>query len=489
MSKTGCDEKEQEDADKKADSASETVTASRGVRFDSTLKMVLIPSRGEFKRAGMYEHLWWTSQDFLQFQASANSEIRMLASYEGIGAKLARFKLYQPGHDSIDGDEFRGLVGEAACTDSGSEASLPSTPSSSVVDLPALATKTTAKGVWRPSTSWQPPFCSSPGGFGGGSGAKTACAVGAVAPSSSAASAPPSQQTSVGVARALASAGQGQGRGKDASIGVVGAGEVEVAARAAEGARKSGALWGPSGDGDDTFGLFQQDDDEGEAESPITSRGAVSEEGQGEGEGEEQEQQQRPPSIDSDSGSTILTTGSSAGSSDDGEGLDDIIFPSAEAQAESLPPQGLQRKHQQPGMRKVSSLDCVKSALRAPLPEGLDEEAASTSPWSWNGKLKSALTGRKPAKAPLSPSSSSSPRGLHEEGFWRLCVSIDKPNGLDGERKSRFSNHRTYGHDEIMGGMGLLSLLGWVGAFVLVAYLVFDHGPGLSDGGPPLAKF
>lgn len=501
MDANECGEKTELDTSEEVTGARSPPSADprRGVSFNSTLKLVLIPSRGEFKRAGMYEALWWTSVDFLQFQAAANSEIRMLASYEGIGAKLARFKLYQPGSEGIDGDEFRGLIGEATCgTDSGSEvSSLPSTPSSSpyssALDLPALAVKTAAKGAWRssaaalPNSNWQPPVCSSPGGFSSASSAKTMSAIAAVAPSSSAATSPPPLQASGGSSTAPVSSGRNRGM----SGGVVGACKADGAAERA-GAREAGALWGSSiEDSDDTFGLFQEE--ESKEESPTTTPVAASEEA-GEDGGQDQQQNQRPPSIDSDSGSTILTACSSGGSSDDGEGLDDIVFPSAETETSS--PQGLVYK-QRRGMRKVSSLDCVKSALRAPLPEGLDDEAGGASPWSWNGKLKSSLTGRKTAtKAPLSPphssSSSASPRGLQEDGFWRLCVSIDKPNGLDGEPKSRFSN-RTYGHGhEIMGGMGLLSLLGWVFAFLLVAYLVFDHGtaalPDLPDGGIPLAQ-
>lgn len=70
------------------------------LRFDNFLKVVLIPSRFEFKEASC--DLWWTNSDYLLFQQSASSEIRLLALYESIPLKDARRKLYQPQeHDLI----------------------------------------------------------------------------------------------------------------------------------------------------------------------------------------------------------------------------------------------------------------------------------------------------------------------------------------------------------------------------------------------------
>ena len=145
-------------------------------------------------------------------------------------------------------------------------------------------------------------------------------------------------------------------------------------------------------------------------------------------------------------------------------------------------------------MVRVNSLDCVKSALRVPLPETFEEDIASI--WTWNGKLKSptsssTLTRRaggstaalsasaqkqdssSDRQAPSSPLSSSQPRG-HNDEFWRICVSMEKPNGLNGERKSRFSCRSTNGGQE--SGVGFTTLVMWIGAFFVVAYLVLDSG-------------
>jgi hypothetical protein len=67
-----------------------------GVKFNSALRVVLIPSRGEYKSAGLCPELWWTSSDYFMFQQSAHSEIRLLSAYENINLNAARKKLYQP---------------------------------------------------------------------------------------------------------------------------------------------------------------------------------------------------------------------------------------------------------------------------------------------------------------------------------------------------------------------------------------------------------
>lgn len=67
---------------------------SSKLRFNNSLKIVLIPSRYEFKEASC--DLWWNASDYKLFQQSASSEIRLFALYESIPLKDARRKLYQP---------------------------------------------------------------------------------------------------------------------------------------------------------------------------------------------------------------------------------------------------------------------------------------------------------------------------------------------------------------------------------------------------------
>lgn len=66
-----------------------------GVNFNSLLKVVLIPSREEYRKAQC--DLWWTGNDFFSFKQAARSEIKLLAIYENICMTEARRKLYQPG--------------------------------------------------------------------------------------------------------------------------------------------------------------------------------------------------------------------------------------------------------------------------------------------------------------------------------------------------------------------------------------------------------
>jgi hypothetical protein len=76
----------------------DTPPGRRNVCFDPFLKVVLVPSRGEYKCAGLCPILWWTSSDFFSFQQSAHSEVRLLSAFENIGGREARKKLYQPSH-------------------------------------------------------------------------------------------------------------------------------------------------------------------------------------------------------------------------------------------------------------------------------------------------------------------------------------------------------------------------------------------------------
>jgi hypothetical protein len=380
-------------------SAAQCGLRNRRVAFCPSLRVILIPSRGEYKRAGLYGELWWASIDFLKFQAAANSEIRMLASYEGIGAKAARCKLYQPGANSIDPDEFLAFVG---------------------------------------------------GGFSGNP----------FEPGSPASSAKPSPNAS--------------DENLDKKSNIVG-----------DGGKESQAGRGGAGE-DEAFGQFAETDGaEAEAEADEQPPFSPS---------PHQSHSATPPASSSFSTSSSSSSSSSSsrprfgssGSEDDAKGG------------------GLDDDDESPQMVRVNSLDCVKSALRVPLPETLEEDGASI--WTWDGKLKSppspssssssstlarragggstaalAAAAQKHDKsssrlAASSSSSSSSqqPRGQEEHEFWRLCVSMDKPNGLNGERKSRFSCRSTNGGHE--SGVGFTLLVMWIGAFFVVAYLVLDSG-------------
>ncbi len=73
------------------------------VNFNNLLKVVLIPSREEYRSAQC--DLWWSGNDFNSFKQSARSEIKLLAVFENICMTEARRKLYQPGHPQCDNNE------------------------------------------------------------------------------------------------------------------------------------------------------------------------------------------------------------------------------------------------------------------------------------------------------------------------------------------------------------------------------------------------
>jgi len=66
------------------------------VNFSHALRVVLIPSKEEYRSAGLNSSLWWDSSDFSGFQQTAHSEILLFSKFEKIDIKSARKKLYQP---------------------------------------------------------------------------------------------------------------------------------------------------------------------------------------------------------------------------------------------------------------------------------------------------------------------------------------------------------------------------------------------------------
>lgn len=64
------------------------------VRFYRFSSVILIPSRTEYRMAEC--DLWWQREDFVGFQQTACSELRMLCNIDSIGVREARRRLYQP---------------------------------------------------------------------------------------------------------------------------------------------------------------------------------------------------------------------------------------------------------------------------------------------------------------------------------------------------------------------------------------------------------
>eukprot|EP01035_Chromulina_nebulosa_P016997 gene16997-22496_t len=66
------------------------------VKFNSSLRVILIPSRIDYRSADLIPSLWWSINDYRNFQQSAYSEIRLFSVSEGIPMDEARKMLYQP---------------------------------------------------------------------------------------------------------------------------------------------------------------------------------------------------------------------------------------------------------------------------------------------------------------------------------------------------------------------------------------------------------
>lgn len=70
------------------------------VRFHDFMKVVLIPTKEEFKRANC--DLWWKRHDFATFQRDASSEIRIYSLIQNVNLHEAKRVLYQPQPGELD---------------------------------------------------------------------------------------------------------------------------------------------------------------------------------------------------------------------------------------------------------------------------------------------------------------------------------------------------------------------------------------------------
>jgi hypothetical protein len=329
----------------------------------------------------------------------------MLASYEGIGAKAARSKLYQPGSNSIDPDEFLAFVGGGFCGVNPFEQA-------------------------SPASSTQP----SPSGSDENLKNKTSNEIAKDDKEHD----PLASQRSTTMER-----------GKD------------------EGSEEA-------------FGLFEETDDVVDEPPPDTLP--------------------PPPQLPLTSPAASSSSASSFSSSPQAWPRPRVGSSGSSGSAGSEEGSTGDEDDETPKMVRVNSLDCVKSALRVPLPDTIDDDS---SIWTWSGQLKSpssysstssssTLTKRSGGGSTAALSSAAqkldsnaeAPRTPTRDEFWRLCVALEKPNGLNGERKSRFSSRSTNGGHE--SGVGFSTLVMWIGAFFVVAYLVLDSGSSVmhSDTSP-----
>lgn len=66
------------------------------VRFNSSMKVILIPSLVEYKDAGLSSIIWWNYSDYSNFCSEANRELNLLRAFENIDIATAKVLLYQP---------------------------------------------------------------------------------------------------------------------------------------------------------------------------------------------------------------------------------------------------------------------------------------------------------------------------------------------------------------------------------------------------------
>lgn len=75
---------------------SEHSKSSRSVSFDSTARVILVPSRKEYKDHGLVPDLWYEEKDYKSFKQSALSELQAALSEKSSDMKAALRDLYQP---------------------------------------------------------------------------------------------------------------------------------------------------------------------------------------------------------------------------------------------------------------------------------------------------------------------------------------------------------------------------------------------------------
>jgi hypothetical protein len=75
------------------------VSKKRGVRFQSQVKVILIPCRTEYVDANLVIALWWSDSDYISFKSSAVKELKALMLKKSIKSKEAIHMLYQTGID------------------------------------------------------------------------------------------------------------------------------------------------------------------------------------------------------------------------------------------------------------------------------------------------------------------------------------------------------------------------------------------------------
>lgn len=75
----------------------------RRVKWNLGVRVVLIPTRTEYREANLNDFIWWTSQDYPLFKKSAVEELKRAMEFLNCDGKTAIITLYQP---TVDGQHL-----------------------------------------------------------------------------------------------------------------------------------------------------------------------------------------------------------------------------------------------------------------------------------------------------------------------------------------------------------------------------------------------
>jgi len=66
------------------------------VTFSNQINAILVPTKNEFIKAGLYNYIWWNSSDYKCFDGDAVREIRDYVYIKNVHILTAINELYQP---------------------------------------------------------------------------------------------------------------------------------------------------------------------------------------------------------------------------------------------------------------------------------------------------------------------------------------------------------------------------------------------------------
>ncbi len=88
----------------------------RRVHWEPTAKVVLIPQRDEYKRAGLDSILWWGGSDYISFRNSTAEELARCMQNLQISGREAMKVLYQSGCRQCHNKSFKNVVIAVPCS-------------------------------------------------------------------------------------------------------------------------------------------------------------------------------------------------------------------------------------------------------------------------------------------------------------------------------------------------------------------------------------